>query len=79
LATGKRVDVKSTVYLLSSHPAGDAFTIAKVLGHSDLRMTERYTHAPDQNLMRAVDKLANYGQTQKDCHKVATDEKRKAG
>ena len=56
----------------------DAFTIAKILGHSDLRMTARYTHATDQNLRRAVDSLAQYGQSEKDCHTFVTNEKRKA-
>lgn len=56
----------------------DAFTIAKILGHSDLRMTARYTHARDQNLRQAVEGLARYGQSEKDCHKFVTNEKRKA-
>lgn len=32
----------------------DAFTLAKVLGHLDIRMTNRYTHATDAGLHRAV-------------------------
>jgi integrase len=57
----------------------DPFTIAQILGHSDLRMTARYTHATDHSLRRAVEELAEYSQSEKDCHKIVTNEKRKAG
>jgi hypothetical protein len=35
----------------------DPFTLAAILGHSDIRMTARYTHAMDEAKRRAVDKL----------------------
>ncbi len=35
----------------------DAFTLMRLLGHSDIRMTTRYTHATDQSLRRAVANL----------------------
>ena len=35
----------------------DAFTLMRILGHSDIRMTARYTRATDSALRRAVDKL----------------------
>jgi len=35
----------------------DPFTLAAILGHSDIRMTARYTHATDEAKRRAVDKL----------------------
>ena len=35
----------------------DAFTLMKILGHSDIRMTARYTHATDAALRRAVPNL----------------------
>jgi len=35
------------------------FTIAELLGHSDLRMTRRYTHATSQSLRAAVNSLAS--------------------
>ena len=34
----------------------DPFTLAAILGHSDIRMTARYTHATDQAKRRAVEK-----------------------
>lgn len=46
----------------------DPFTIAQILGHSDLRMTARYTHATDHNIRKAVEGLAKYSQSGKDCH-----------
>ena len=69
-------DLRHTAGTRMGDAGVDAFTIAKVLGHSDLRMTARYTHATDQNLRRAVDALAKYGQSEKDCHKIVTNEKR---
>jgi integrase len=39
----------------------DVFTIAEIFGHSDIRMTARYTHATDNNLMKAAEGLENYG------------------
>jgi integrase len=35
----------------------DAFTMAKILGHSDIRITHRYTHATDTAIRRAVANL----------------------
>jgi site-specific recombinase XerD len=35
----------------------DAFTLMKILGHSDIRMTSRYTHASDSALRKAVENL----------------------
>jgi hypothetical protein len=35
----------------------DPFTLAAILGHSDIRMTARYTHATDEAKRWAVDKL----------------------
>jgi hypothetical protein len=35
----------------------DPFTLAAILGHSDIRMTARYKHATDEAKRRAVDRL----------------------
>ena len=35
----------------------DAFTLMKILGHSDIRVTARYTHATDAALKQAVANL----------------------
>jgi integrase len=56
----------------------DAFTIMELMGHSDLRMTERYVHASDPRKREAVAHLENYGDAEKFCHNFATrDKKRK--
>src|SRR5262249_40091001 len=49
----------------------DPFTIADVLGHSDLRMTARYTHATDRARREAVKGLAQYSD-EAICHNVVT-------
>lgn len=71
-------DLRHTTGTRMADAGVDAFTIAEVLGHADLRMTARYTHATDQNKRRAVEKLASYGQSANDCHKIVTMEKKKA-
>ena len=56
----------------------DPFTIAELLGHGNLRMTRRYTHATDQRRRAAVEKLSIYGQSADNCHKIVTMPKKKA-
>jgi integrase len=56
-----------------------ATTIADILGHSDLRMTKRYTQVADPNKQRAVDALANYGRENGDCQKIAKISERRVG
>jgi integrase len=56
----------------------DAFTIAELMGHSDLRMTMRYTHATDSRRRAAVEKPVEYGRTEGNCLKFVTKEKREA-
>ncbi|HEY6332736.1 MAG TPA: site-specific integrase [Blastocatellia bacterium] len=51
----------------------DPFTIAELMGHADLRMTRRYTHATSRNLRDAVDSLA-----ETNCHRIVTMDKKKA-
>ena len=56
----------------------DPFVIAEILGHSDLRMTKRYTHATDQRKQQALEQLAQLsnnkreigssGKLPQDCH-----------
>lgn len=48
----------------------DLATVSKILGHSSIQMTMRYTHPTPENMKRAVEKLAEiYGETR---HKVDT-------
>jgi len=53
----------------------DAFTLAKILGHSDIRMTARYTHATDLALRRAV---TNLDEKSDFSNVLATKQKRQA-
>ena len=60
--------------------------IAEILGHSDLRMTKRYTHATDQRKRQALEQLARYDKraenissSQENCHKIVTMKERKVG
>jgi integrase len=53
----------------------DSFTIMELMGHSDLRMTERYVHATDPRKRQAVAQLENYGVSKAICHNFATKTK----
>jgi integrase len=52
-------DLRHTFGTRLAELGNGAFDIAELMGHSDLRMTKRYTHATSQSLRRAVDSLAN--------------------
>ncbi|MGI8786985.1 MAG: tyrosine-type recombinase/integrase [Pyrinomonadaceae bacterium] len=50
-------DLRHTAATRMADAGADAFTLMKILGHSDIRMTARYTHATDVALRRAVENL----------------------
>lgn len=50
-------DLRHTAATRMADAGADAFTLMKILGHSDIRMTARYTHATDTALRRAVTNL----------------------
>jgi len=68
-------DLRHTFATRAADGGADAFTLMRILGHSDIRMTTRYTHATDAALRRAVAKLdgpARFG------NELATKGKRQA-
>ncbi len=72
-------DLRHTCATRLADSGADAFTIAEILGHRDLRQTKRYTHATDARKREALERLANYGQSEKNCLKIVSKRKRKAG
>jgi integrase len=50
-------DLRHTAATRMADAGADPFTLAAILGHSDIRMTARYTHATDEAKRRAVDNL----------------------
>lgn len=50
-------DLRHTAATRMADAGADPFTLAAILGHSDIRMTARYTHATDEAKRRAVDRL----------------------
>ena len=50
-------DLRHTAATRMADAGADAFALMKIFGHSDIRMTSRYTHATDIALRRAVDNL----------------------
>jgi len=79
-------DLRHTAATRLADVGADPFVIAEVLGHADLRMTKRYTHATDQRKREALEQIAQYGKkagkvdsSQQNCHKIVTMETRKVG
>lgn len=66
-------DLRHTAATRMADAGADAFTLMKILGHSDIRMTSRYTHATDSALRRAV---ANLDTNSHFSNKLVTKEKR---
>lgn len=50
-------DLRHTFATRLADAGVDAFTIAALLGHSEIQMTARYTHATDERSRQAVDSL----------------------
>lgn len=50
-------DLRHTAATRMADAGADAFTLMKILGHSDIRMTSRYTHATDSAIRKAVENL----------------------
>ena len=57
-------DLRHTAATRMADNGADVFTLATILGHSDIRMTARYTHATDSAIRNAVanlDKESDFG------------------
>ena len=68
-------DLRHTTATRLAENCVDAFTIAEILGHTDLRMTKRCTHSSDKSKRRAIEGLEAAG---KNCPKFVPNEKRQA-
>jgi integrase len=68
-------DLRHTTATRLAENGNDIVTIAEILGHKDLRMTKRYTHATSKSKRRAIDSLDN---TPVDCPKFVPNENRQA-
>ena len=69
-------DLRHTAATRMADAGADAFTLMKILGHSDIRMTFRYTHTTDSALRRAV---ANLDEKSEFGNELVTKQKRQAG
>lgn len=79
-------DLRHTAATRLADAGADPFVIAEILGHSDLRMTKRYTHATDQWKRHALEQLVKYSSkaekqlaSQRICHKIVTMKERQVG
>ncbi len=50
-------DLRHTAAARMADAGADAFTLARILAHSDIRITHRYTHATDAAFRRTVENL----------------------
>lgn len=68
-------DLRHTAATRMADTGADAFTLAKILGHSSIQMTARYIHATDSAIRRAVENLdSNSGFS----NEMVTEKKRRA-
>ncbi|HSK72637.1 MAG TPA: tyrosine-type recombinase/integrase [Pyrinomonadaceae bacterium] len=72
-------DLRHTAATRMAEAGADAFTLAKILGHSDIRMTARYTHATDSAIRRAVANLDEKDKNPDFGNVLVTKQKRQAG
>ena len=54
-------DLRHTAATRMAEMGAEPSTIKDILGHSDLRMTDRYTHATEARKRSALDRIADYG------------------
>ena len=69
-------DLRHTAATRMADAGADVFTLMKILGHSDIRMTARYTHATDSALRRAVGNLDNLDNSAQFSNELVTKQKR---
>ena len=70
-------DLRATFGTRLGEAGYDAFTIAELMGHSDVRMTARYVRATERNKRAAFE--AAMLSAQPVVHKMATNEQRQVG
>ena len=69
-------DVRATFGTVLGEAGYDAFTIAQLMGHSDVRMTARYVRATERNKRTAVEAVRLESQAAR--HKGVTAEEQPA-
>jgi integrase len=56
-------DLRHTAATRMAETGAEPSTIKDILGHSDIRMTDRYTHAVEMRKRTALERLAGFGKT----------------
>lgn len=70
-------DLRHTAATRMADAGADPFTLARILGHSNIQMTARYTHATDSAIRRAVENLdPNFGFSNEMVTKPKTEDPR---
>jgi integrase len=71
-------DLRHTAATRWAEAGAQPSTIAELLGHADLRMTARYTHATDYAKRRVVEEAARMKDSEDSGHNLVTMKKREA-
>ncbi len=66
-------DLRHTFATRLAQAGVDLYTISKLLGHKDIKMTQRYAHHCPESLRRGVNILDNLNNQNKECYICATD------
>ncbi|HYP29986.1 MAG TPA: site-specific integrase [Blastocatellia bacterium] len=70
-------DLRHTAATRMAEMGAEPSTIKEILGHSDLRMTDRYTHAVERRKVEALERIACYSKEQS-AEIISFEERRKA-
>jgi len=70
-------DLRHTALTRLAESDADPFSIQKIAGHSDIRVTSRYVHPTPQHIQKAFDRLAAYNakRIEERAHSKAFEEK----
>jgi integrase len=73
-------DLRATCATRLMHRGADPATIQSVLRHSDSKITlERYTRSIDERKRQALEKIADYAESELDCHRIVKIDERRSG
>ncbi len=69
-------DLRHSCATRLSDQGEELVTVAEILGHTDIRMTKRYSHAMQERKRSALEKLVTFGSSRQPDAKSAENEKR---
>ncbi|MGO9093975.1 MAG: tyrosine-type recombinase/integrase [Bryobacteraceae bacterium] len=63
-------DLRHTPLTRLAHSGADIFSIQKIAGHSDIRVTSRYVHPTPEHIKQAFSRLQEYNMRSKNARRA---------